>query len=200
MLEENFHIFDLNPMWKDLLDYLVKCSKNASSMLEGSTFFVQKYITKDSVYDELFKEPEDALLECLTQECLEMICCMCSVMVESQLKDQLPGGKYFKPDKRLYEETKNCPDHNMAPERAFASSDRHLSMKPNMTTVAVAGLIMFSQNKTSKWLLQKSEKEVNFLVALAIRNKIKVIQDCKSKIKIKSKYYITKWTIWIKRK
>ncbi|XP_066922613.1 uncharacterized protein [Clytia hemisphaerica] len=182
ILEEEGHIFLLNSMWKDLSDYLELCSRDASSMLEGKTFFEEKYVTSNcNIYKALFRETEDPLLDCLTQECLEIICCSCSIMVRSQLKDQLPGGKYFQPSEKIVKETTNCPRHNLAPERAFASLDRILSMKPNMTTLAVAGAIMYSQNKTNDWLLSKSEEEIKFLIAMARKNKRKLIKENRSK-------------------
>ena len=64
-----------------------------------------------------------------------------------QLKDQLTGGKYYNPD-RVLEETQNCPHTNIVSERDFAQYDRHMHMKPNMTTLAAAGSIMFNNNKT----------------------------------------------------
>ena len=91
-----------------MYDYLIESGKDASSMIDGKTFFGDDYITKDCIFDELFLISEDPLFETLTQECLEIICCTCAVMIRSQLRDQLPGGKYFSPDERVLEETKNC--------------------------------------------------------------------------------------------
>ena len=82
------------------------------------------------------------------------------------MKRSVTWGKYYQASEKVIKETNTCPRHNLAPERAFASLDRILSMKPNMTTLAVAGAIMYSQNKTSDWLLAKSEDEVKFLIAV----------------------------------
>ena len=73
-------------------------------------------------------------------------------MIQSQLRDQFPGGKYFSPNERVLEETENCPCTNVVSDRDFAQYDRRLSMKPNMTTLAAAGSIMFNNNKTLDWL------------------------------------------------
>ncbi|XP_065673357.1 uncharacterized protein LOC136090527 [Hydra vulgaris] len=143
IIEEEGHIFSLNTVWSQMFNYFVCCSSDASIMLSGSTFFDVKYLTKDELFDCLFSNCNDPLLDALTQECLEVICCSCSVMIQSQLRDQLPGGKYHNPDVDVLEETQNCPRTNVVSERDFASYDRMLKMKPNMTTVAAAGVIMY---------------------------------------------------------
>jgi len=121
VIEEAGHIFSINLMWENLFNYLVKCSSDGSQMINSFTFYDEQHITKDEIYFELFKESNDPLFEALTQECLEIICCTCSVMVQSQLKDQLPGGIYHQPDSTVLEETKNCPRTNIVSERDFAS-------------------------------------------------------------------------------
>ena len=89
-----------------------KCCFDAS----GGNFFEPKYVTSDcNIYKALFKETNDPLLDALTQECLEIVCCSCSIMIKSQLKDQLPEGKYFQPSDEEMKETRNCPRHNLAP-------------------------------------------------------------------------------------
>ena len=72
-------------MWENLF-HLVTCSADASQMMNSFTFYNKKLITKDEIYFELFQEIDDPSFEALTQECLEIICCTCSVMVQSQLK------------------------------------------------------------------------------------------------------------------
>ena len=85
------HIFDLNDMWVNLLEYLEQNSANASEMMRGETFYAPAFLSKDEVYFELFKETTGPLLDTLTQECLELMSCTCLLMIKSQLKDQLPG-------------------------------------------------------------------------------------------------------------
>ncbi|XP_065673154.1 uncharacterized protein LOC136090437 [Hydra vulgaris] len=81
IIEEEGHIFSLNTVWSQMFNYFVCCSSDASIMLSGSTFFDVKYLTKDELFDCLFSNCNDPLLDALTQECLEVICCSCSVMI-----------------------------------------------------------------------------------------------------------------------
>ena len=53
------------------------------------------------------------------------------------------------------------------PERDFALLDRFMGQKPNATYIALESMILFSQNKTSAWLRQKSEEEKERLLNAA---------------------------------
>ena len=44
-------------------------------------------------------------------------------------------------------------------ERDFAKLDRLLREKPNATTIALEGIILFSNNKTAQWLHEKSPQD-----------------------------------------
>ena len=63
----------------DLLDTL---SRDASPLMEGAIDFHSDLKTKDAIFDNLVYVTDDAMFETLTQECLEMICCTCSLMVK----------------------------------------------------------------------------------------------------------------------
>ena len=54
-------------------------------------------------------------------------------------------------------ETSITPGTNIISERDFAHLDRKLVEKPNISTVAVTGHVMFAQNKTFSWLNQLSD-------------------------------------------
>ena len=126
-------------------------------MLEGKTFFDEKYVTNDcKIYKSLFRETDDALLDCLTQECLEIICCSCSIMVKSQLKDQLLQGKYYQPSEKVIKETNTCPRHNLAPERAFASLDAKKAIENIQAQITFRKKVL-QQKFSNKKLLQLGE-------------------------------------------
>ena len=180
-VEESGHIFQLNSMWTLLHEKLVEYSVNSTSLMDGETMFDDYLVTRDDVYAELFRATGDVEVDCLTQECLELICCTCSLMVRSQLTDQLPGGKYHQPSADILEETANCQRTNVLSERDFAQYDRMLSMKPTLSTVATCGIIMFSNNKTSAWLGGKSEGELQDIISIAMKNKIYFIEKYKQR-------------------
>ena len=92
------HIFDLNNMWESLLNFLELNSHDASNLFNGNIIFDDSLLTKDAMFEKLFQETENPIYDSLTEECLEIICCTCFFMIKSQLRDQLPGGKYFAPN------------------------------------------------------------------------------------------------------
>ena len=75
------------------------------------------------------------------------------------VEDDLPGGIYDNPSARLLSETKSVPQTNTVSERDFAQLDRLLRKKPNATTLSIEAMILFSNNKTARWLNSKSEEE-----------------------------------------
>lgn len=106
-------------------------------------------------------------------------------MVTSQLKDQLPGGKYWSPPDDIRDETRNCPRTNVISERDFASYDRCLSMKPTLSTISACGIIMFNNNRTGEWLKAKTEEELKDLVTISRTNRrdfIKKYRDRKNRL------------------
>ena len=180
-IEEAGHIFALNSMWHNVSMFLDEVHHDALSLINENTPFEEKYITKDSIYTELFRDTEDLTFDALTQECLEIICCTCSLMVHSQLKDQLPCGKYHNPSTDVLKETENCLHTNILSERDFAQFDRKLTMKPTTSTIAACGMIMFSNNKTGQWLENKSKEDIEKLVHIARTNKYNWIKKYKQR-------------------
>ena len=76
------------------------------------------------------------------------------------LIDHLPERKYYSiTDTEVISEASSVPTTNVSPERDFAILDRLLKQKPNANTIALEAMIMYSQNKTSLWLHNKSEEE-----------------------------------------
>ena len=78
------------------------------------------------------------------------------------LIDHLPGGEFHSVTDPA--ETLSVPKTNLVPERVL---DRLMSQKPNATHIALESMILFSQNKTSKWFKQKSSEEKERLLQAA---------------------------------
>ena len=97
------------------------------------------------------------------------------VLISRLLEDHLPGGVLEKPTKQLVTETKSVPNSNTVSERDFAKLDRLLREKPNATTIALEGLVLFSNNKTAQWLNEKSleDREALFKKARKIAPEFK---------------------------
>lgn len=61
-----------------------------------------------------------------------------------------------KPSQQLVTETKSVPNSNTVSE---AKLDHLLREKPNATTIVLEGLVLFSNNKTTQWLNEKSPED-----------------------------------------
>ena len=112
------HIFSLNDIWHFVITKLESFSSNATPLMEGIEIILDGKVTKDEIYEELMKENEE--LDDLREECLRVLCCSCAILLKCQLKDQLPGGKYYKPNNEIMEETAGTPKENIISECYFA--------------------------------------------------------------------------------
>ena len=73
------------------------------------------------------------------------------------LFDHLPKGKFNSvTDPLIITETRSVPKTNVSPERDFAMLDRLMTQKPNASYIALESLLLFSHNKTSDWLQNKT--------------------------------------------
>ena len=150
-------------MWESLLNFLGLNSHDASHLFNGNAIFDESLLTKYAMFQKLFQETESPILDSLTEECLELICCTCFLMIKSQLRDQLPGGKYFAPSNETRPDLQNSPTANMC--------DQKLTQKPTLSDIAVCGVIKFNNNKSGDWLDKKSKSKIENLVKTARYNK-----------------------------
>lgn len=156
-------------------------------MISGECLITGAKVSEDAIYKELFKRTDDEELDTLTIECLEMICCSCLVLLNRQLDDQLPGGIYYQPDTEVLQETGLCPKTNVLSERDFAQMDRKVSQKPNISTIAATGTILFLNNKTYGWLRKMPPNLKTKLISKVIRlapSCIKQYQEKRNEIRI----------------
>lgn len=93
------HIFSLNETWHYVITKLECFSTNATPLMEGIKIILNGKVTKDEIYEELMKENGE--LDDLTEECLQVLCCSCAILLKRQLKDQLPSGKYYQPNDEI---------------------------------------------------------------------------------------------------
>ena len=161
------HIFSLNDIWHFIITKLESFSSNATPLMEGIEIILDGKVTKDEIYEELMKENEE--LDDLTEECLRVLCCSCAILLKCQLKDQLPGGKYYKPNNEIMEETAGTPKENIISERDFAQLDKLLDKSPTTSTVAASGIVCFINNKIPEYLETLSEEEKHEIIAHAIQ-------------------------------
>ena len=157
---ETERIPDLNDHLSKLQIALQQLSENASPLLEGLPVFDEEivHLHKSCVFDSLL-QTSDHEFDVLTQQATELICSAMLLVLENQCEDQLPGGKYWQPDENFKTQAASVPTSNIVSERDFAVFDVLLKTRPNATTVAVEALIMWANNKPSKWLENLSDSE-----------------------------------------
>ena len=80
-------------------------------------------------------------------------------VVDQQLADQLPGGKYWQPSSELLEQTRSCHATDISGERVFGRVDAALKKAPNVSTEKVEAKVMFGTNQTGSWLAAKLDSE-----------------------------------------
>ena len=154
-------------------------SHDSYSMLQGNDFLEDfPSVHKDEVWSVLIEPSETT--DVMTQELLQLLFKAFSETTQRLLLDHLPGGVYNSvTDALLVAETASVPTTNVAPERDFAVLDRMMREKPNAHLVAIEAMILYSHNKSSIWLQQKSDEEraqllqVTRILAPSIRQKFK---------------------------
>ena len=103
----------------------------------------------------------------ITQEVLEILCHAFSALISRLVQNHLPGGVHDNPSHQLTDETKSVSKTNVVSERDFGKLDRLLREKPNASTLSLEAMVLFSSNKTMKWLNSKSAEEVQHLLRMA---------------------------------
>ena len=116
------------------------------------------------IHDSLFAPSEyDAVVE-------ELLCVLFSAFSSLLLRlveDHLSGGKFDDVDEALIEDTVSVPKTNTVSERDFAQLDRLLREKPNASILSLEAMVLFSNNKTARWLNEKSQAERSLLLQKA---------------------------------
>ena len=152
-------VLDMGPVYCELVEKFDSWGLDSQSITDGSALLDRaNSIHVDEVWAELIADHDSNVL---TQELLQLLCKAFSITTNRLLIDHLPGGKFYTMDAELIRDTGSVPTTNVSPERDFAVLDRVLREKPNATLIALEAFILFSHNKTSKWLddLPAIEKE-----------------------------------------
>ncbi|KAG1708474.1 putative transposase-like protein [Nymphon striatum] len=126
-IETVTHILDLNEVWFTFLGYMERFSKDPSELFSGVIMY-PNFTVVDEVFNSLFNVNDDEL-DVLTLEALQIL--------------------YFE---HLQSVSSTVSTTNMVSERDFANLDRLRREKPHANTIALEGVILFSNNKTLEWL------------------------------------------------
>lgn len=103
----------------------------------------------------------------IVQQLLQTVFKSVELLARRMLADHLPGGTWEEADELTREQTKLVTKTNTVSERDFGKLDRLLREKPNASTLALEAHILFSNNKTAKWLRERSQAEQDNLVKMA---------------------------------
>ena len=104
----------------------------------------------------------DTGLDFCTQEILQILCHAFSLLLSRLVCDHLQG-VLDEPSTPFKKQTKSVPKTNTLSERDFAKLDRFLREKPNASTLSLEAIVLFTNNKTAKWLNSKAPDEVTQL-------------------------------------
>ena len=129
---------------------VVKMQLNSS---QGRQYLSQVFPSKkDEVWAALVTpSPLDHIVQQLLQAVFKSV----ELLVRRMLADHLPGGTWEDADELTREQTKLVKKTNTLSERDFGKLDRLLREKPNTSTLALEAYILFSNNKTAKWLRER---------------------------------------------
>lgn len=152
LIEQDSHILDMNMHYIELNTFLSEQSKDASDFMKESSPF-QDMVEHDSILHDLIriKDSEDCVqAESIAQTLFTSL----KGLLERQLKDQLPGGKYANASDNVERESLSTLKHNKLPEFLFGQLDYIVRCRPNASILANEALTLytFKQNiQLVKW-------------------------------------------------
>lgn len=158
LLESDTPILEMNKKYQHMVACFEEWTCNAMPILNGEARLFKEYPPHiDTVSDSLLKPTSE---DFLVQEILEALFAGFSALLKRMVTDHLSGGVLdVESTEQRKKETASVQKTNTISERDFAQLDRLLKEKPNATTMSLEAMIMFSNNKTAKWIQTKTDKE-----------------------------------------
>ena len=159
-------ILKMSETYSKMKEKFEKWSIDAQSVMEADDLLFPEYTNLDDPVSKVLSQqsPDDVMVE----EILQLLFKSFSLTLQRLVIDHLPGGVYNSvKDPQIILETKSVPVTNVTPERDFAVLDRLMSQKPNASYIAIEALLLFSHNKTSEWLDNKTCEEKKRLLHAA---------------------------------
>lgn len=173
-------ILDMNKHYLNLQLTLREACENIGEFMAGNIAPFSGEVKHDAVYIALTADSSyDVHCQTILSILLPSIC----QYISRKFKDYLPEGKYSQVSEEEIQVTESVEKHNKHCERVFAYYDQLLRFKPHISTLASEAYIMFSLNKTSAWLNNKSTEEIRKITEQSrrdvkrIRKKFKERQD-----------------------
>ena len=181
--DSDISVMDTSRYYTDLHDAVKRWMVDPQELLDDSaTMFVDFIPIRDDVHRSLYVAC-DPYVEFNTKQALSIILHNMYVCIKRQLEDHLPGGKYNTAGDDLRQETATCPKDNVAAERVFDGLDYFKRKSPNMTALAMEGVLFWTQNKTAEYLGSQSPEERKTLINNATRGRKHIVKLYQERIK-----------------
>ncbi|XP_072040335.1 uncharacterized protein [Amphiura filiformis] len=185
MIESDLHILDTDKFYTRLHQKVLDWMIDPSPLVNDSTILFPEFPpVRNELHHSLY-ETTSGNIEHLTKQALSVIMHNLHVCIIRQLQDHLPEGKFYNAE-HLREETTSCPKDNLAPERMFAGLDYLRRKMPNANTVAFEGILLWSLNKTRKYLDDMTDSQRSRYIEDARKNRpsfLRLYQQKSARIK-----------------
>ena len=152
-------IIEMNAIYKSLVDYLDRAAADPSILLQGSSPFAEEYLTRDQVWEEIFRpNPELAVT---TRTIAASTMKSFAVFARKEFSDHIEGGAHHNISETA---AKAGQTHNMVLERGLGQYDNKKRRVPGMSSAAVETAVLVSQNHTLSWLMNKPQDERDSMI------------------------------------
>ena len=173
-------ILEMNQYYAEAKENLHLWSQDAFQLImcNPPSIFQDVPVKNDVVLESLLKP---ATNDNMTIQLIQELCAACLLIVERQLKAQLPGGSFWEPNDDLRETGKSCQATNISGERNFAISDQALYRAKNATPGHIESKVMFRVNKTGKWLSELDGATKEKCIKQAVKDAMAISSEEKEK-------------------
>lgn len=165
LMESKVNIAKLSEAYQEMDKAFQRWSNDASVLLSREETVEPEHVRTDRVTAELFKECDS---DVIVIELLQMLMQAFHLTAARLLGDHLEG-EYADPPTQTIREARSVPATNVRSERDFAQLDRLMREKPNASTIAIEAMVLYSNNKTARWLSQKTADEKTQLFAACMK-------------------------------
>lgn len=142
----SINILDMQGHYMELMNYMD--TLDATQFMNGNsllTFASNEHLHNSAIFKSLIKTTD---IDEKVATVLEVLIPTLINVLQSLLKDYLPGGEWYNSDESVKEKVKGTPKHNKFSETVFGQLDRILREKPNISILTGEAIIAFCHNKT----------------------------------------------------
>ena len=170
ILESDIHILDIPEYYTKLRIFFKETTaQNINSVMIGERIpFTPDLIKRDEIWETLSSQSHhDSSVEYILLSLFKSF----ELLLERVLADHQPVMSAAAENKeKVKSETTTVKTTNTISERDFGKLDRLIREKPNASILALEAHILFTNNKTTKWLATKSSDERRIMFEEARKN------------------------------